>query len=461
MSQLPPYPVIFIPGIQASRLRDDYPVRPETVWALSPRDFLLKDIERIAPHPHTSGPDGSSSFARYYELKGPSRVRSDHLFPTIYEEAIQELRHQLSDKSETEPVPVYPFAYDWRQPLEYIVRDLDDFVREVIERTSLLPHYRGSRSKKFQRNPQVDIVCHSMGGLIAIGLLMDEEARYRDNVRNLVTLGTPFRGSYESVLALTTGRAVLDIGFIKAREATVARLTPALYYMLPSHQPVYYDDTFYDQVEYEFFEPSYWQDNIARGIADSVKAAGFKGLDAEEVFHGFLARARAFREKLEGASLRESRGLCIVGLGEDTRYSLRIDVKNDKLELNLKEFIDGKHYRKNMWDYPDQKNAEDTGDGTVPFRGALSAETLFAREQLVCIDRSDFRYFDEFGDRMLSKAAGLHGALPTMDLVHRLVVRFLLNKEDKYNATWAKPAPHVTKEKWDPPFAGELEDSED
>lgn len=434
-------PVILVPGIQASNLRDAYPVTPETVWDLSLRSMLLKATERVTPHPYTAG----GSFARYYELKGPSRVQPDHIFGMVYGEMVGSLRHQLADKPQLEPVPVFPFAYDWRQPLEFTLQDLDAMVREVIERTLLLPHYVDD---DWASDPKVDLVGHSMGGLVAAGFLDEEQNKNRKRIGKLVTLAAPFRGSYESVMALTTGRAILNLEAIKASEVITARLTPALYYLLPSHQPVLYNGTPYagDAVGYEFFEPTYWQSNVISGIRESIQAAGFKGkVDPEEVFRNFLGQAKRFRMRLENMTLHVP-GLCIVGLGEDTRYNLKVDSNSTGwVQLDLRSVE-----RKNHWGFPDQRDSEETGDGTVPFRGALS--NLFKREELVCVDSGDFRYFEEMGDRAFAAAAGLHGALPTMDLVHRLVVRFLRSTPDTYGSTSGKPAPGVADGQWKPPF---------
>jgi hypothetical protein len=50
------------------------------------------------------------------------------------------MRYNLKARDD-EPVPVYPFAYAWRQPLEIIEDELAGFVDEVIERTKLIKHY--------------------------------------------------------------------------------------------------------------------------------------------------------------------------------------------------------------------------------------------------------------------------------------------------------------------------------
>jgi len=92
-----PYPVIVLPGIMGSALRDQYPVEPETVW--SPFKFFIKAYERITPHPSDTR----------YELKEPARVVADQVFELIYAEFIEELRHNFTAKA-NEPMPVFPFA---------------------------------------------------------------------------------------------------------------------------------------------------------------------------------------------------------------------------------------------------------------------------------------------------------------------------------------------------------------
>ena len=96
------HPVIVVPGITASSLRDEYPLPPETVWSV-----LTKDYARISLHPDNIR----------YEVMEPARLRPDQLLEIAYRELIEELRYNLGTR-EDEPVPVYPFAYDWRQPLD-------------------------------------------------------------------------------------------------------------------------------------------------------------------------------------------------------------------------------------------------------------------------------------------------------------------------------------------------------
>ncbi|MGB8983590.1 MAG: hypothetical protein WCC12_17105 [Anaerolineales bacterium] len=95
-------PVIFVPGITGTYLRDEYQLSPERVWGVTGHDYA-----RVALHPD----------APRYEALEPARIRADSIFEVPYRELIQELRYNLCP-SEDKPVPVFPFAYDWRLPLE-------------------------------------------------------------------------------------------------------------------------------------------------------------------------------------------------------------------------------------------------------------------------------------------------------------------------------------------------------
>ena len=97
-----PHPVIVLPGITANNLRDEYPLPPETIWSVPTREY-----ERASLHPDNLR----------LEAIEPARVRVDQLFEIVYSELIEELRYNLRE-AEDKTVPVFPFAYDWRQPLE-------------------------------------------------------------------------------------------------------------------------------------------------------------------------------------------------------------------------------------------------------------------------------------------------------------------------------------------------------
>jgi triacylglycerol esterase/lipase EstA (alpha/beta hydrolase family) len=105
-----------------------------------------------------------------YEAAEPALVRGGQLFEICYRELIEELRHNLTDKQD-EPVSVFPFSYDWRQPLQTAAQDLAQLVDEVIARTKLQRHYDHAG---YGANPKVNLVGHSMGGLVILTYLRQQ-----------------------------------------------------------------------------------------------------------------------------------------------------------------------------------------------------------------------------------------------------------------------------------------------
>ena len=95
-----------------------------------------------------------------------------------------------------------------------------------------------------------------------------------------------------------------------------------------------------------------------------------------------------------------------------------------------------------------------TGDGTVPFRGALPK--FLPRESLVCVTPDDFGYW-EIQDKLTTKLAGFHGILPNMNMLHRLIVIHFTDRKDVHGNIWGRRAPGVPKDSWKPPIPG-LED---
>lgn len=426
---MPVSPVIVIPGITASDLHDEYELPPEAVWTT----VLKRRYDRITLHPED----------QRYELREPARVMPRGPFPLIYEDLIEELRDGLSE-DQAGPVPVFPFGYDWRMPLDWIEERLAAFVREVVDRTLLMKHYRDDEA--FRANPTVSLIGHSMGGLIIAGYVErlvsgrvgspSGGARLVDRV---VTLGTPFRGSYEAILKVATGTGELGDDSGKNRERRMARMTPALYHLLPeSAGPI----ASHGGMAANFFRPEAWQPNVARTIAAQVADWDVSG---KELFRRMLDEARAHRERISGLELPDGGGhwLAIAGVDSKTRVGLRVVAGEDgapRFDLRGTE-------RRNEWDSDIEGDRRDTGDGTVPLAGAIPPFLDEAR--VVCVTPGDFGYW-EIRDRALSGAAGFHGLLPKMNMLQRLILRFLLNRGDPYGNTWGRRLPGVPE--WNPPL---------
>ena len=445
---MPISPVIVIPGITASDLHDEYELPPEAVWST----VLKRRYDRVTLHPED----------QRYELREPARVVPRGPFPLIYEDLIEELRDGLSE-DQPGPVPVFPFGYDWRMPLDWTEEQLAAFVAEVIDRTLLMRHYRDDQA--FRENPTVSLIGHSMGGLIIAGYIQRHSGRYVDKV---VTLGTPFRGSYEAILKVATGTSELGDDSGKARERRMARMTPALYHLLPESARLVGGHA---ALAVNFFRPEAWQPNVVRMIETQVSGWDVTG---EQLFRRMLDEGRAHRERSSRLELGDARRssesgasgdagasaedagepprdavaeddwLAIAGVDSKTRVGLRVVPGEDgALRFDLRSAE-----RRNEWDSDVKGDRRDTGDGTVPLAGAIPP--FLDESRVVCVTPGDFGYW-EVRDRALAAAAGFHGLLPKMNMLHRLMLRFLLERRDRYGSTWGRRLPGVTE--WNPPLA--------
>ena len=424
-------PVIVIPGITGTYLRDEYPLPADRVWGL-----LEHDYARVALHPDDPR----------FEALEPARVRPDGVFEVAYKELIQELRYNLCP-TEEEPVPVFPFGYDWRLPLEIIERQLADFVDEVIDRTKLIRHYA---EKNYGDNPTVNLIGHSMGGLIITGYLDKRKTDAR--VSKVTTLATPYKGSFEAVIKIATGTANLGADSPQSREREAARLTSSLYHLLPDiKDALEVDDPNFPT---SLFDPGLWQHNVIKSVLAYVQkrmAALDEEAKAQELFAKFLEAARAYRDRIDNFDLSQTNlhkedWLCVVGVNSATRVRMRISNTNGAPLFDLSS-----KYRLNQWRAKGTKQSEWrwTGDGTVPFEAALP--NFLDLENIVCVTPDDYGYW-EVQDKLAAGVAGFHGIICNMDMLHRMIVRHFTGRPDIGGNTWGYPAPEVSTKNWKPPL---------
>lgn len=425
-------PVIVVPGITGTYLRDDYQLPPDRVWGLIEHDYV-----RVALHPDDPR----------FEALEPARVRADSIFEVAYKEIIQELRYNLCP-SEEEPVPVFPFAYDWRLPLAMIEKQFADFIDEVIARTKLIRHYM---DKGYGDNPTVNLIGHSMGGLIITGYL--DTAKRDARVSKVVTLATPYKGSFEAVIKIATGTANLGTDSPQSREREAARLTASLYHLLPEIQDaIEVDDP---SLPTSFFSPGLWQHSVVQSVLMYVQkrmAALNQEEKAQELFAKFLEAAHAYRTRIDNFDLAETNlqtndWLCVVGVNSNTRVRMRISNVNGAPLFDLSS-----KYRLNEW-RKDKQNPTAwrwTGDGTVPFEAALP--NFLPLESIVCVTPDDYGYW-EIQDRLAAGVAGFHAIICNMDMLHRMIVRHFTGRPDMAGNTWGYPAPGVNARDWKPPIA--------
>ena len=448
-------PVILIPGITATYLTDTYRLPPEEVWSertlLGAVVGLHKDFERLSLHPDQPS----------YEARQPARMTVGQIYEVAYRELIEELRDGLPEHRRG-PVPVFPFSYDWRQPLDTIEVRLRAFIEEVIDRTRLLgrdqPHYQQCKS--------VNLVGHSMGGLIIAGYLANcAESHEEPYVNRVATLASPFRGSYDAIVKTATGMGNLGSTAPSPRERKAARVTPSLYHLLPSFEGALQIPDTVAPEEGNWFDPAVWQPSIVASIADYIAEHALNPGNEEEqqlaagtLFEEFLTQASAHRAKIAGLRLdqigmSQNQWLCIVGVDANTRVALPVDEADDGSPV----FRINKEDRRNEWRSADATDDRYlTGDETVPLRGAIPS--FLDPSGVVCVTTRDFE-FGEIGDSLLSWLGGFHGILPNMNLVHRLLIRHFAERPDTYRNTWGRALPRMEGTNWNPPM--QLEERDD
>jgi hypothetical protein len=206
-----------------------------------------------------------------------------------------------------------------------------------------------------------------------------------------------------------------------------------------------------DDFPVSFFDPDIWQIGVFQSLEEFIRLKGLptesRKEEARQLLTALLNQAKLHREKTDGfnlqnAGLDSTRWLAVVGIGAETRVEIKVSKigKSPNFDLESDD-------RKNLWEKDNSSRL--TGDGTVPYEGAIPK--FLKEEDLVCVTPDDYGYW-EIQDRLVSKVAGFHGILPNMDMLHRLIVRFFKDKPDPKENTWGRPAPGVKDENWNPPL---------
>jgi pimeloyl-ACP methyl ester carboxylesterase len=207
-----------------------------------------------------------------------------------------------------------PVPYDWRLSNRYNGQRLATIVKPALERWRVQ-----------NKDAQVVIVCHSMGGLVARWYL--EHCGGAEVTRKLITLGTPYRGAAKAVAQLVNG-INRGIGRFSVDLTDFARSLPALHQLLPTYACIQTDT--------------------------GLRPIDHTGLP--ELNTHMVTDALAFHESLATAEVARPASLAtthtIIGIRQQTSTSIRlVDGHAEPLDT-----IDGDN---------------DYGDATVPLTGAI------------------------------------------------------------------------------------------
>jgi hypothetical protein len=223
--------VVVVPGIMGSELVDA--TSGTTLWGLSdPRWYVqawTSSSSLASLHLDEDERDG-----RYGRVRATRLLRFPAWAPMLqgfepYTRLLDGLRRLTSH-----PEAVAEFAYDWRLPVahnagllaEAVHRHLDTWRDHGAERAARGRDPDGGEAR-------LVLVAHSMGGLLARHLTLVPGAL--DEVRAVVTLGTPFYGSVKAAVLLNSGRGG-PLPLPRAKVRDLAATLPGLYDLLPAYR---------------------------------------------------------------------------------------------------------------------------------------------------------------------------------------------------------------------------------
>jgi len=369
-------PVIIIPGVFGSKLRDR--TTGIEAWPGTARMILFGDYRDLAldfdPTTLAVRPDNLEAFD----------IADAALGHDFYRKLIETLRDfggYVRGSIGAPPKPgerrYYVYAYDWRQDNVESARGLDRLV-EAIRRDYGDPELR------------VDIVAHSMGGLVARyyqrygteDVLDGRESQITlygsTRVRKLILLGTPNMGSVSSLHAFLVGE---EIGFGRIPQEVLATL-PSGYELFPHPLVTWLIDASGHSRSDDLFDDETWR-RYRWSIFDPAVEARIRtahGAEAEayltslrRFFDYRLERARRFLWALSTPEPpSQIRYVLFGGDCELTPARLALDDTGTNPVARLRP----DEMRHHLADVPYPELMLEPGDGSVTKPSLLARETL-------------------------------------------------------------------------------------
>lgn len=207
-SSEPLRPIVLIPGVLGTRLIDSS--NGDLLWGSA---ASLRRLDRLvlSNGPRDPSPDDG--------VVVDGTIQEVSIFGVWKTQQYSTLRNHLAALGYTYQEDFFEFPYDWRQSNFTSAKRLVEFV----DSTPAL------------KDRDFDIVAHSMGGLVADIYIKREDAKRQ--VRRVIFMGTPFKGSTDTLATLTDGWGSVQ-NWMAGGLNTVRRFAlsmPSFYELLPTY----------------------------------------------------------------------------------------------------------------------------------------------------------------------------------------------------------------------------------
>lgn len=383
-------PVIVIPGILGSRLRDR--VTHQEIWPGSTFNLLFasKDALALKIDPRTLDPmdDGIEAYGLF------EGVLNKDFYGEILHTLERYGRYQAGVPGQHQDGKTrryYVFAYDWRQDNVVTARKFDALIEQIRR------DYGDPKLK-------VDVVAHSMGGLAARYFLRygTEDVLERNDfpvnlkgagkLRTVILLGTPNLGSAQSLHGFLQGT---DVGFRRIPTEVLATM-PSVFELFPhpinnwlvktDGQPL--DRDLYDVEVWRRFEWSVFDPKVIASLEQKAGSAAQAKADLEvrqKYFEKRLERARRFVWSLTVPLPKTPVKLVVFG-GDCTLTPARLVAEEDGGDSVVRLYPDEVKNKLPGVDY--SRLMLEPGDG------AVTKPSLLARENLdPTVPRQSYLFF--------------------------------------------------------------------
>jgi pimeloyl-ACP methyl ester carboxylesterase len=364
-ARVPP-PVIVVPGIMGSRLTE--PEGGEEVWPGGWGRLLFSDYADLAlPLPGKPHTDALQVTGLFDGVAG--RDFYGRIMRTL-EDAAGYQRTEPGTPVGSPAARYYVLAYDWRQDNVTTARRLHALIEQI-------------RADHQDPSLKVDVIAHSMGGLVLRYYLrygtMDVldgndfpvNGMGAERIHRLILLGTPNLGSITAMTSLLEGQRV---GFGRV-PAEVMLSFPSVYQLMPhaltpwlvteTGKPLSRDQ--FDAYIWKRFQIGPWDPGLKARLSDDHLLA------LQQASEGYLERARRFSWSLTVAAPEGKTEIYPFG-GDCHPTPSRFLVEEVKGVSHLRLWPDDIRHRQPGRDY--QRWMLEPGDGVVSKSSLLARNVL-------------------------------------------------------------------------------------